>query len=266
MDTWNESAFTTTVYQLKKAKIMSQCQSALAAADQRSYYNLQKIFWDLYYRTFPTFLPPSIDTDPKYAIYLEICSVSSAETAFESKWAEYGQKQQRLQAAVTFQFTTQGQKAESKRFFVLAEFFMSITREGMQAFYRDPKFNIMDELLPEPVHMKMKTSMFVQAWLPYLTSDDAARLLEMTGLNLEYTEIRDPIGSVARCKHCSTDLFIPEGSYKIFCENCRKMNRLRESFYCASCGSPNELPDNPGKPLNCVNCKTENRLIAPLFG
>src|SRR5688500_8808983 len=75
LETWNESFFTTTGYQLQKMQIMHQCQAALANGDQRGYYQLQKSFWDLYYRTFPAYLPPSIDTDKKYAIYLEICSV-----------------------------------------------------------------------------------------------------------------------------------------------------------------------------------------------
>lgn len=266
MDTWNESALTTTVYQLKKMQIMSQCQTALAGGDQRGYYDLQKTFWDMYYQTFPAYLPPSVDNEKKYAIYLEVCSVSSTESAFDPKWTAYGQRQQQLQAAVTFQFTPEGQKAEPISFFALADFFIGITREGMQAFYRDPKFNIMHELLPEPVHMKMKTSMFVQAWLPYLAKDDAAKLLEMTGFKLEYAEIRDPQGSMAKCGHCPAEMFVPDGSYKIFCESCRKMTRLSESFYCTSCGSPNSVPDNPGKPANCTNCKTENRLIRPQFG
>jgi len=251
METWNESAFTTAVYQLQKMQIMSQCQAALAGGDQRGYYQLQKSFWDLYYRSFPAYLPPSID---------------SVKSAFDPKWQTYGQQQQVLQQAVTFSQTNEGNKAEARAFFALADFFMKMTREGLQIFYRDPKFQIMHELTPEPVHLKMKLSMFVQAWVPYLTSADAARLLEMTGFKLEYTDIAQPVGKIAKCGHCRTDLFVPDGAYKIFCESCRKMTRLSESFFCMSCGSPNDVPDNPGKPIDCKHCKVENRLIRPLFG
>lgn len=266
METWNESAFTTAAYQFQKMQIMSQCQAALANGDQRGYYQLQKSFWDLYYRTFPAYLPPSIDSDKKYAIYLEICSVASVESAFDPKWQTYGQQQQVLQQAVTFNPTAEGNKADARSFFALTDFFIKITREGLQVFYRDPKFQIMHELIPEPVHLKMKLSMFVQAWVPYLTSPDAARLLEITGFKLEYTDISPPAGKVVKCSHCRNDLFVPQGAYKIFCESCRKMSRLSESFFCMSCGSPNDVPDNPGKPIDCKSCKVENRLIRPLFG
>jgi LSD1 subclass zinc finger protein len=135
----------------------------------------------------------------------------------------------------------------------------------MNAFYRDPKFNIMHELLPEPVHFKMKTSMFVQAWLPYLTPADADRLLKMLGFSNEYTELEMPSGSNVACGSCSNQLFAPEGSYKVFCEKCRKTTNVRPQFFCMSCGSPNAIPDNPAKPIDCGNCGIANRLVQPQF-
>ena len=48
----------------------------------------------------------------------------------------------------------------------------------MRAFYENPRYAIMHELLPEAVHFKMKMSMFVQAWLPYLSDADADQAIE----------------------------------------------------------------------------------------
>ena len=266
MEAWNESAPKTLNYQFQKMALMSRGQVALGSGDPRSYYNIQKEFWDFYYRSFPAYLPPSIDTDKKYAIYLEICAVSSTESAFDPKWQQYGAKQQQLQAAV--QYTNSGGKTtvETSSFFRLAEFFASITKEGMDAFYRDPKYNMMHELLPETVHFKMKTSMFVQAWLPYLTEADAGRLLKLMGFSNEYVEIERPAGSVLNCGSCPNELFAPEGSYKVFCEKCRKATNVRAQFFCMSCGSPNGVPDNPAKPIDCGRCGIANRLIRPQFG
>ena len=157
-------------------------------------------------------------------------------------------------------------KVDSSTFFRLAEFFVAITKEGMQSFYRDPKYTRMHELLPEPVHFKMKTSMFAQAWLPYLTEADVDRLLRMLGFTNEYVEIEQPAGRIVACSHCSNQLFAPEGSYKIFCEKCRKTTALRSQFFCLSCGSPNEVPENPAKPIDCTNCGIANRLIQQQFG
>lgn len=266
MDKWNESFFTTVVYQLKKADLMQQSQTAMNSGNREEYFRLQFKFWDLYYKTFPPFLPPSIDTPDKYRSYLEVCAVSSVEAAFDPKWHKYAGQQQILQQAVTFYPTPKGNRAYAEPFFELARFFIDMTREGMQVFYRDPRYVIMHELLPEPVHLKMKLSMFVQAWLPYLAPTDAERLLEMSGFKLEYVEIATPKGKITKCDHCGNDLFAPDGSYKVYCESCRKMTRLTESFFCMSCGSPNDVPDNPGKPIPCKSCKVENRLIRPQFG
>ena len=266
METWNESAPTTVNYQFQKVAIMSRAQGALAAGDQRSYYSIQKEFWDFYYRSFPAYLPPSINTDKKYAIYLEICAVSSTESAFDTKWQQYGVQQQTLQGSIRYSSSAEGTKAESTSFFRLADFFAAITKEGMNSFYRDPKFNIMHELLPEPVHFKMKTSMFVQAWLPYLTEADADRLVRMLGFSNEYIEIERPAGTNLSCPTCSEQVFAPEGSYRVFCERCRKTINVRTKFFCMSCGSPNEIPENPAKPIDCGSCGIANRLIQPQFG
>lgn len=266
MEKWNESAPVTLNYQFQKMALMSRAQMALAAGDQRGYYAIQKEYWDFYYRSFPTYLPPSIDNDKKYAIYIEICSVSSTESAFDPKWQQYGLKQQHLQAQVQFTFEDGRRIADSTAFFRLADFFASITREGMAAFYRDPKYNIMHELLPEPVHFKLKTSMFVQAWLPYLKQADAARLLREMGFANEYVEIEPPAGKVVACGHCTGQIFAPEGSYKVFCERCRKTTNVRAQFFCMSCGSPNQVPEDPSRPIDCSNCGIANRLIQPQFG
>lgn len=266
METWNESAPTMLNYQFQKMTLLSRAQEALAAGDQRGYFAIQKEYWDLYYSSFPAYLPPSIDTDLKYAIYLEICAVSSTESAFDTKWQRYGAQQQRLQAALQY-VTIGGQtKVETESFFRLADFFVAITKEGMQAFYRDPKYARMHELLPEPVHLKMKTSMFAQAWLPYLTDEDADRLLRTLGFSNEYVEIERPAGKIFPCPHCSTQLFAPEGSYKVFCERCRKTTPLRSQFFCMSCGSPNAVPEHPARPIECTSCGIANRLIQPQFG
>src|ERR1051325_5232443 len=122
----------------------------------------------------------------------------------------------------------------------------------------------MHELLPETVHLKMKMSMFVQAWLPYLTDADADRLLKKLGFSTEYIEINNPAGKTIECSTCRNPLFAPDGSIKVYCEKCRKVTALRKTFFCMSCGSPNDIPGNPGSPVECQSCGIANRLINPL--
>ncbi len=266
IDTWNENVGTTVNYQFRKMELMQKSQTALVRGDRQKYYEFQREFWDFYYRSFPAYLPPTIDTPEKYGLYLEVCAVSSVESGFDPKWQQYGAYQQQLQNAVLYIRIGGQTKAEAASFFALAEFFIRITREGMKTFYEDPRYAIMHELLPEAVHFKMKASMFVQAWLPYLTDQDADRFLKMTGFSNEYEEVERPDGNAVECGSCKAGIFAPEGSYRVFCERCRKTTQVKKQFFCMSCGSPNEVPENPGKPIDCTRCGIANRLIRPLFG
>lgn len=266
IETWNENAATTAGYQLKKIELTTRSQNALVRGDRNEYYRLQYEYWDFYYRSFPAYLPPTIDTGEEYALYLEICAVSSVESGFDPKWQAYAVEQQRLQNAVQY-FQIGGEtKAESTSFFTLANFFISTTKEAMREFYENPRYAAMHELLPESLHLKMRSSMFVQAWMPYLTDADADRLLKMLHFSNEYVEIEHPSGQRIECNSCKQDLFAPEGSYRVFCERCRRTTPTRTEFFCMSCGSPNTVPDNPSKPIGCSRCGVANRLISPLFG
>jgi LSD1 subclass zinc finger protein len=266
IETWTQDQATTLNYQARKMTLMEKSQAALALGNREKYYEFQREFWDFYYHTFPAYLPPTIDTPEKYALYLEVCAVSSVETGFDPKWQQYGQHQQRLQNALQYVNVNGQTKAESRSFFTLAEFFIRITREGMRSFYANPRYAMMHELLPEAVHFKMKTSMFVQAWLPYLTDGDADKLLKMLGFSNEYEEIERPPGTTVDCESCKVPLFAPVGSYKIFCEKCRTTTRVRAQFFCMSCGSPNNVSENPGKPIDCARCGIANRIVHPYFG
>ena len=266
MDKWNESAMNTAGYQLRKMQFMQAAQTALARGDQKEYFSRQWEFWNDYYQTFPAYLPPTIVSDVNYRLYLEVCAQSSTESAFDPKWQQYTMTQQHLQAAVQFRQNGLEREAESSSFFALTDFFVTIMREGMRTFYENPRYEIMHELLPESVHLKMKMSMFVQAWLPYLTDADASKLLKMLGFSNEYIEMARPAGNTVECSSCSNALFAPDGSYRVYCEKCRRTTAVRKTYFCMSCGSPNDVPDNPGRPIDCQSCGIANRLVHQLLG
>lgn len=266
IETWTQDQMTTMKYQARKMELMEKSQAAVAFGDRAKYAEFQREFWDMYYRTFPPYLPPSIDTPQKYALYLDVCVASSVDSGFDPKWQQYAAHQQMLQNSIRYVNVDGHTKAESTSFFALADFFVRITREGMRSFYEDPRYAIMHELLPEAVHFKMKTSMFVQAWLPYLTDADADKFLKMLGFSNEYEEIERPPGETIECSTCKMRLFAPEGSYKIFCEKCRKTTLVKAQFFCMSCGSPNSVSENPAKPIECVRCGVANRIVHPYFG
>lgn len=266
IETWNENAATTVGYQFKKADLMARSQQALAGGDRTGYYWLQREYWDYYYQSFPAYLPPTIDDVGKYNVYLDVCAASSVESGFDPKWHDYAARQQQLQNAVRYVQSAHGTTVETESFFILANYFVTMMREAMRIFYENPQYAVMHELLPEQVHLKMKTSMFVQAWIPYLTDADADRLLRELGFSNEYEDIERPDGDTVECSSCKAGIYAPRDAYRVFCEKCRHTTQVKSQFFCMSCGSPNSVPDNPAKAINCARCGIANRLIRPFFG
>ncbi len=266
MNFWNQSALTNIGYAFNKMNFMSRIQAAQQKNDKETYWKLQREYWDYYYRTYPAYLPPSIDDGYKYRDYLDVCAESSTDAGFNPKWSQLAIQQQQLQQALTYYQVGGATKVNSEGFFKLAEFFIGMTKEGFKVFYENPKYQVMHELLPESVHLKMKLSMFVQAWLPYLTEEDSEKFLKMTGFSMQYVEIEKPSGRNGTCEHCKTEIYLPDGSYKVYCENCHKTTKVQPVFKCMSCGAENNVPDNPSKPIDCEFCGVENRLIQGLFG
>ncbi len=266
MNFWNQSTMKNIGYAFNKMDYMNRLQYALQKGDKQEYWRLQRGYWDYYYRTYPPYLPPSIDDGYKYRDYLDVCAESSTESGFEPKWGELARQQQVLQQSLQYYQIPQGTKVQSDGFFKLAEFFIGMTKEGFKVFYENPKYAVMNDLLPEQVHLKMKLSMFVQAWLPYLTDEDQDRFLKMTGFSMQYIEIERPAGRAGECEHCKAEIYIPEGSFKVHCESCHKTTKVQQSFKCMSCGADNKVPEYPAKPIDCEFCGVENRLIQRLFG
>jgi DNA-directed RNA polymerase subunit RPC12/RpoP len=266
MGFWNQSPLKNIGYAFNKMDYMNRMQHALQKNDRQEYWRLQRGYWDYYYRTYPAYLPPSIDDGYKYRDYLDVCAESSTEAGFEPKYNQMAQEQQQLQQQLVYYYVNMQPKVQTEGFFKLAEFFIGMTKEGFKVFYDNPKYAVMNDLLPEQVHLKMKLSMFVQAWLPYLTEDDTDRFLKMTGFSTQYVEIEKPKGGPGECSNCKAEIYIPEGAYKVYCEACHRTTKIHAAFKCMSCGADNKVPDNPGKPIDCEFCGVENRLIQRLFG
>ena len=265
-DVWNEDPQKTEKYKAYKIQYVMNSQNALQRGEKQNYYNLQHAFWDYYYSTYPAYLPPSIDKPDKYKMYIDVCALSSTNSGFDfvlkQKQSTLNTRQQLLKYYQINGVT----KVESEGFFHMAEFFIELLKDGFKDFYGNPDYAILNDFLPQSVHMKMKLSTFVQMWLPYLIDADAQRFLKLTGFSLEYVELAQPPGKTGSCEYCHSEIYIPDGSYKVHCEKCHKTNSVQSVFKCSSCGADNNVPDNPAKPVACAFCGVENRLIKALFG
>lgn len=256
---WNKDPKRSEKYAKEKVLFEQKSEALLKKGDKENYIKVQYAYWDLYYKYYPEYLPPSISSDEKYKQYIDVCAVSAMEYAFDDSWAKRAETQTKLQQAITYKFENGKSLVDVEAFFKLSDFFLQYIEDTFQDFYS--KHAIMYELIPPETNKKMKLSLFVQAWIPLLPEKDAAKLLEQTHFTNEFTDAVQVVGGKQACQFCQQDLFVPKGSFKIYCEHCHKINPLKTTFNCTSCGNENSVPDNPGKPIKCISCGTENRLI-----
>ena len=266
LDFWKASPEKTMMYMTKKVQIMNNLQLMLSKGNRDEYARLQREYWDFYYTTYPEYLPPTINKPEEYKMYIDIAGIAMTNYAFDDFWKNKAAQLSTLQSVIRYDYPQTGAKVKPETFYPMAEFYIQYVKDSLRDYYSNPEYEIMNELLPPTVHVKMKLSMFVQIWLPYLNEIDANKFLKMSGLSLEYVELKKPEGRIQNCINCNEELFVPAGSYKVYCEKCRKINTITKKFICMSCGAENDVPDNPSKPINCLYCGTENRLIQPLFG
>lgn len=264
---WTSAPEKTRRYMSEKIDFTTKLEAAFKKNDKVKYKNLQYEYWDEYYKFYPEYIPPTIDNDEKYKKYLEVCADSSTNYEFDPEWKGKEKQLAITQQKLSYYTEKDGSaKVTSESFFSMAEFYINYIKDSFKDFYENPDYAIMYDLLPPAVHLKMKISMFVQLWLPYLSKTDGDKFLSMTGFTLQYVDIEKPKGDKLNCSHCSNEIFVPEGAYKVYCEKCHKSTVVQSKFKCMSCGAENNVPENPGKPIDCEYCGVENRLVQPLFG
>lgn len=265
MEAWNKDPKRTDKYNNAKLHFEDTLAEQLGKGDKEAYQKTQYDYWNIYYKYFPEYLPPTVNTDEKYKAYLDVCAISSVVAAFDDSWSKKAGQQALLQKSVTFEARDGKTIADSNAFFKLADFYIGFLKDSFKDFYGQPQYAIMYDLLPPETHLKFKLSMFVQAWIPYLSDEDVSKLLEITKFSNEYVEAVHVDGQNQPCQYCKQEMFVPKGSYKLLCEYCHKLNDIKSVFTCSSCGTENPVPDYPGKPVKCISCGTENRLIKPEF-
>lgn len=268
MDAWTKDEKRTNTYQHKKIKFENDLERFLNSKDRNSYYQAQLRFWDMYYKVYPEYLPPTVMKEDVYKKFLEICAKSMVEYAFEpdSNLKKLEKKYLALQGKL--KYVQKGDKtvAETETFFPFFNQYVKYVEASFKDFYENPEYALFKEILPADLHLKIKMSIFVQAWLPYLSKEDGARMVKQLNFSTEYTEIKNIAGKHIACTGCQKQVFAPSGSFKVNCEQCRTINTVEQTFNCISCSDENPVPEDPAGEVVCLSCQTVNRLIAPLFG
>jgi Fe2+ or Zn2+ uptake regulation protein len=264
---WNDDPKRANAYQHKKLKIESQLAELHIKKKKDEYFKLQKQYWDMYYRMYPEYLPPTIHFDDvHYPAYIDICADSSTEAAFSTKYNETVSTQNNYQQELEYYTEDNVTRVRGEGFFRMVNFHVKEQEASLKEFYANPKYALIEKLLPYSAHLKMKLSNLVQGWMPYLTDNDAQQLLKLTGFAHEYIDAPEVKGQHINCQHCQKEMFAPEHAWKVYCESCHRINEISKSFQCSGCGLENIIPAFPMGALNCTACGIENRVLVPLFG
>lgn len=268
LQAWNSDPKRAEKYQKANLSIQSKLNGFYINKNKKEYYNLQVKYWDLYYQIYPEYLPSTINmADDFYQQYLAICADSSTEAAFDEDYQKVIKKQQDMQTKVEYYVDDKGaSKAKGESFFRMINSYIDCLKKDFKLFYDKPEYALMQKVFPYDANFKMKISMIVQIWLPYLNDVDGKKILKDTGFDHDYIDPPKVEGHSSNCQHCKAELFVPENSLKVHCEACHKNNIIKSKFNCISCGIENEIPEHPVNTIDCVACKIENRLIVAQFG
>jgi DNA-directed RNA polymerase subunit RPC12/RpoP len=267
MKAWYDDPKRVDTYNHKKAKIEAQFVELHRAKKKDEYFKLQWEYWDMYYRTYPEYLPPTIHFDDVfYKDYIDICADSSTEAIFSKKFQDVVKAQFNYQAELEYYTEDNVTRVRGEGFFKMVHFHVKEQEASLKEFYANPKYALVEKLLPYEAHLKMKLSTLVQGWMPYLTDNDAQHLMKITGFAHEYIDAPEAKGKHINCEHCEKEMFAPENAWKVYCESCHRMNAISKTFQCSGCGVENVIPTFPTGALSCSACGTENRVLVPLFG
>ena len=70
LEAWNKNPKRTQKYSSEKIIFETKLAELIRKNNKENYSKVQKEYWDFYYKIYPEYLPPSINTTEKYQLYL----------------------------------------------------------------------------------------------------------------------------------------------------------------------------------------------------
>ncbi len=264
LEVWNHSEEHTNQYLERKAIFQAKTELFLAGKNKEMYWKETYDFWDFYYKHYPEYLPPSVPKGEKYNLYIQSAADMAADT-MDFTSTEKADAYNAAYAAISYYQKDDKNFVEYSSFLKMIEAFLEFQSQGFRIVYDNPKYEIMDEVMPEQFQLKMKLSQIAQVWIPYLEDYNADAFLNQYKLKQEYVEMEEPMRHEVVCEDCKKELSVPVGALVCICEHCRHQNILKKVAHCHNCGVENELPKNWDNMITCNSCGTQLRVVQPLF-
>lgn len=228
------------------ARHRAALERARVAGDRGAYLEIQRELWGAYVDACPAAMSPRIG-DPRYrerivAYQAELQTEADLDPAVKACLDRQGEEVGRLQWDRSNPFQP---RVGSESFARLTDAVLDTQRaytekaeaSGLLARHPDRPSG---ELL-----LRMGVSALVQGWMPYLSKDDADRLLRRTGLDGEYAAFT-PIDEIhGACAGCGAHLDAPKGAKRVLCHHCGAYAAVGGGrLPCHGCGAPVDIaPD-----------------------
>jgi len=200
--------------------------------------------------------------DPAYrTTLLDYMAEQYTLMVFEKNIYDLYKKLNKAIQKIEWKIAPAGYQVESKSFWRLFETFQDHTEQLLAL---SEKNGLLDQHPDQPTRELtgiLSNSIFAEGWLPYLSKEDAARLLKTADLEGEYIEAPPVDLRNRRCGQCGGDLPTAEGASRVLCENCGFLLDVAGSeIPCDSCGSSFSLPEGSAH-VNCPYCESEVRRV-----
>jgi DNA-directed RNA polymerase subunit RPC12/RpoP len=264
LDLWKHDA--AVQYGTKSKRYLANSKKFLEQRDRKNYFKEQYELWDNYYTSFPLYLPPTVSGEKDYPDFINALAEMATVHAFNPPPADKLDAYTKAYTAIKYE------KKDGKKVVIystlmeMMDAMKEYTAEYYQEIYSNPIYEAYQEMMPEPVNMKIQLSQMVQQWMPQLDTKDAARFLKELGLSQEFLEIGIIAKTSVECTKCKKAFEAPQGAIRCSCPHCNHKNIIQKVLSCASCGAENEIPRHLKKVIDCHSCGTELRVVQPLFG
>ena len=179
--------------------------------NKEGYLQQQIKYWDFYYQHYPEYLPPTVSKGQQHQQFIRATVDMIDDGIFDTK--DQQPEYMTMWYQLMFDVSLQIDKSESNigqfnydLFSKMMESYLGFIKERYTLMYINPKYSVMNEVLPLEFQLKVKLSEMAQIWIHSLTEINVKKFLEKYGLAHEYGDIEEPKFSHITCEDCNKEV------------------------------------------------------------
>ena len=242
--------------------LQPEAKAALATGDKDRYREIKRHIYEAYARFSPHSLSHRI-ADPDYREKLvEFMAESNVATDFDPQYAALLEEMKSKTIALPWSGGMTSPRTGGPAFRALVEVCERQAARVTEVVNAAGLVSVDPDHANDTVRMRMFRSAFSQGWLPMLSEEDAAWMIDRLDLNGEYARLEPPPDAESRsCGGCGGSLTVLPGAKTVVCDFCGKSIDVGGGqLPCSNCGAGLSFPVGVSR-LECPYCKTATERI-----